>query len=105
MRDYEMMIVFDPDLEEAATEAVTGRVSGLVSQRGGNVVSTEAWGRRRLAYPIGRHRDGTYVLMRFQVDPAAVIDIERMLKLTESVIRHLVVRTEHAEPAPARAAA
>ena len=104
MRDYELMIVFDPNLEDAATEAVTGRISGLVSQRGGNVVSTEAWGRRRLAYPIGRHRDGTYVLMRFQVDPAAVVDVERMLKLSEAVIRHLVVRNEQTEPAPARAA-
>ena len=104
MRDYELMIVFDPNLEEAATEAVTGRVSTLVTQRGGNVASTEAWGRRRLAYPIGRHRDGTYVLMRFQVDPAAVIDVERMLKLSEAVIRHLAIRAETAEPAPARAA-
>ena len=104
MRDYELMIVFDPDLEDAAVEAMTGRVSSLVSQRGGTVNTNEAWGRRRLAYPIGRHRDGIYWLMRFDVEPAAVADIERMLKLSEAVIRHLVVRQEQTEPAAARAA-
>lgn len=104
MRDYELMVVLDPNLEETGIEALTSRIGNLVAQRGGSVESVESgppWGRRRLAYPIGRYRDGFYIFSRLRLPPNVATDIERTLKLTESVIRHLLVRVE--EPAPARA--
>jgi small subunit ribosomal protein S6 len=101
VRDYELMIVLDPNLDEEALEAATNRVQSVVSQRGGTVNGVESWGRRRLAYPIGRHRDGTYVLLRFQARPEATAEVERALKLMESVVRYLVVRVEEKEPAAA----
>jgi small subunit ribosomal protein S6 len=111
VRDYELMIVLDPNLDEAAIEAMNTRIQGLVTQRGGTVDNVDTWGRKRLAYPIGRFRDGFYILNRLQLPPTAATEIERALKLTESVIRHLLVRSEGlsvpatAAPAPVAAAA
>lgn len=102
MRDYELMVVLDPDLEDTAVEALTARLANQITQRGGTVDHVDSWGRRRLAYPIGRHRDGIYVLLRLRLPANVAVDIERSLKLTESVIRHLLVRIE---PAPAAAPA
>ena len=106
MRDYELMVVLDPKLDEAGVEALTTRIGNLVSQRGGTVAGIEnaaPWGRRRLAYPIGRYRDGFYILSRLRLPPTAAAEIERALKLTESVVRHLLVRADELAPAPARA--
>jgi small subunit ribosomal protein S6 len=108
VRDYELMVVFDPNIDEAAMDAVNQRVAAIVGQRGGGVDSVEPWGRRRLAYPIARHRDGVYVLTHFHADAGTAAELERVLKLSESVIRHLLVRREasaSAAPAPAPAAA
>jgi small subunit ribosomal protein S6 len=101
VRDYELMVVLDPNLDEAAIEALNTRIQTLVTQRGGTVENVDAWGRRRLAYPIGRFRDGVYILSRLQLPPTAASEIERALKLTESVIRHLLVRSEGLASAPA----
>jgi small subunit ribosomal protein S6 len=103
VRDYELMVVLDPNLDEAAVEAMTTRVSSLITQRGGTVDNVDQWGRRRLAYPIGRYRDGVYILTRLRLNPGLSSEIERALKLTESVIRHLLVRVDELAPAPARA--
>ena len=105
MRDYELMVVLDPNLDDAAVEALNTRIQGMVTQRGGSLESVDIWGRRRLAYPIGRYRDGVYILSRFQLPPNAAAEIERALKLTESVIRHLLVRAEGLAPTAAAVAA
>jgi small subunit ribosomal protein S6 len=98
------MIVLDPNLDEASVEALTNRISNQVTQRGGTVegIDRTTWGRRRLAYPIGRYRDGLYVLLRLRLSANVAAEIKRSLHLTESVIRHLLVR---AEPSAAPAAA
>jgi small subunit ribosomal protein S6 len=105
VRDYELMVVLDPNLDETALEAMNTRIQSLITQRGGTSENVDGWGRRRLAYPIGRFRDGIYVLSRLQLPPNAAVEIERALKLNESVIRHLLVRAEGLQPAPAAAAA
>ncbi len=105
------MVVLDPTLDEAAIEALNTRIQGMITQRGGSMDNVESWGRKRLAYPIGRYRDGVYILSRFKMPPNAAAEIERALKLTESVIRHLLVRAEDlaatsaAQPTPAAAGA
>jgi small subunit ribosomal protein S6 len=105
VRDYELMVVLDPNLDEPAIEAMSARIQTLVTQRGGTVDNIDTWGRKRLAYPIGRLRDGFYILHRLQLPPTAATEIERALKLTESVIRHLLVRSEGlSAPAPTAAA-
>jgi small subunit ribosomal protein S6 len=97
------MVVLDPNLDETAVEALNTRIQTLVTQRGGTVESVDSWGRKRLAYPIGRLRDGVYILTRLQLPPNAPGEIERALKLNETVIRHLLVRTEGLTPAAAAA--
>ena len=67
MRDYELMVVLDPNLDESAIEAMNTRIQTLVTQRGGTVENVDTWGRKRLAYPIGRFRDGFYILSRVPV--------------------------------------
>ena len=104
MRDYELMVVLDPNLDEAAIDALNARIQTMSTQRGGTIENVDVWGRRRLAYPIGRYRDGVYILYRMQLPPTAAVEIERALKLTESVIRHLLVRAEGLAPAAAAAA-
>jgi len=99
------MVVLDPNLDDAAIEALNTRIQNMITQRGGTIDNVESWGRKRLAYPIGRFRDGVYILSRFQLPPNAATEIERALKLTESVIRHLLVRAEGLAPAPAAAVA
>src|SRR3989442_7713306 len=100
------MVVLDPNLDETAIEAMNTRIQSLVTQRGGTVENVDNWGRKRLAYPIGRFRDGVYILSRLQLPPTAAVEIERALKLTESVIRHLLVRADGmTAPQPAAAAA
>src|SRR5437588_3325855 len=88
------MVVLDPNLDEAAIDTLNTRVQTLVTQRGGTVENVDTWGRKRLAYPIGRFRDGFYILSRLQLPPTAAVEIERALKLNESVIRHLLVRSD-----------
>ena len=105
MRDYELMVVLDPNLDDTAIEALNTRIQNMVTQRGGNIDNVDMWGRRRLAYPVGRYRDGVYILSRFQMPPNAAAEIERALKLTESVIRHLLVRAEGLAPLAAAPAA
>jgi small subunit ribosomal protein S6 len=100
VRDYELMVVLDPNLDEAALEALNTRIQSMVTQRGGTVEQVDTWGRRRLAYPIGRFRDGFYILSRVQMPTTAAAEIERALKLTESVIRHLLVRADGLGPLP-----
>src|SRR6202165_1336928 len=97
------MIVLDPNLDEAAIDAINTGIQALVTQRGGTVDNVDTWGRKRLAYPIGRFRDGFYILNRLQLPPTAATEIERALKLTESVIRHLLVRSEGLSAAAAAA--
>jgi small subunit ribosomal protein S6 len=93
------MVVLDPNLDDAAIEALNTRIQNMATQRGGTIEGTDSWGRRRLAYPVGRYRDGVYVVTRLKLPPNAAAEIERALKLTESVIRHLLVRADGLAPA------
>ena len=92
MRDYELMVVLSPELDEDAVEAATERVGTQVTGRGGEVVDVQKWGRRRLAYPIEKHRDGFYSVHKLKLAPDSTDALERSLVLNESVLRHLLVR-------------
>lgn len=94
MRSYEAMLVLRPDLDEEATAALLARVQELITKNGGQVESVDSWGRRRLAYEIDGQREGIYVLVNFQAEPGVSAELERVLRLTEEVMRHLVVRDE-----------
>ncbi len=72
--------------------AAIERLSQSVTNRGGEVVEVNPWGRRKLAYPIQRHIEGNYVLTKIKLDPARTVELESGLKMSEEVLRHLLVR-------------
>ncbi len=92
MRPYEVMIIFDPALEESVLQAQLDRYSEIVQSRGATVGRVERWGRRRLAYELAHHRDGYYVVMEATAEPPAMAELERSLFLADEVLRHKVIR-------------
>ncbi|MFQ5410184.1 MAG: 30S ribosomal protein S6 [Anaerolineales bacterium] len=101
LRHYEIAVIFQPELEEAALAAQTERVEELISANGGSIVRTDRWGKRRLAYEIRKKREGYYVFWYAALPAAAPREIERNLRLSEDVLRFMLTRLEHAPEAPA----
>jgi small subunit ribosomal protein S6 len=94
MKDYELGIIFHPSLEQADVQPAIDKVSRYVQAGGGNVASVNVWGRRPLVYPIQRQQEGTYVFVQAQLESRAISELERSLKLDESIIRYLLVHKE-----------
>jgi small subunit ribosomal protein S6 len=103
MRPYEVMIIFDPTLEEDVVRAEVERATELIRTKGGNPGRVERWGKRRLSYEIRRQREGAYVVLEAQAEPSVMSDLDRALTLTDGVLRHKVVRMpDKATGKPAR---
>lgn len=100
IRDYEIVYILDPTLPEEEVNGLKERFSQLAQGQGAEVVKVAQWERRRLAYPIKQKREGIYVIMNLRAEPAAAQEVARQLKLSEPVLRHLVVRQEAPPPAP-----
>jgi small subunit ribosomal protein S6 len=100
-RQYEAVYVFDSTLEDAAISEKLNRFHGLLGNPGD--LQTNHWGRRQLAYPIGRRESGYYVVARFGAETTALPEYERAIKLDDGVLRHLVVMNEGAQPVPVTA--
>lgn len=94
MRRYELMLVLRPDLPDDKTQAVIDRHTRVIAGSGGQIVKVAPWGRRRLAYPIERYREGSYHIVLFDAPAEAIAELERGLLITEEVLRHLVTRVE-----------
>ncbi len=90
MRKYELVCLIQPDLDEAAFNGVLERVKGWVAESGGNVDKVDIWGKRRLAYPIRKHRESNYVLFNVSLDSNATVGLEQNLRYTETVMRHML---------------
>jgi small subunit ribosomal protein S6 len=101
MRRYELMLVLRPDLAEDRVQATLDRVTRSISAAEAQLVKVSPWGRRRLAYPIGQFREGSYYIVLFDAPSPAVDEIERGLRITEELLRHLITRVER--PAARRA--
>ena len=93
-RDYELGLIINPEVSEEETRAILDRVEQIVTNSGGQVIKVNQWGRRRLAYPIERHRDGFYVFIDMILTSETVIELERTLKVSETVLRHMVKRRD-----------
>jgi small subunit ribosomal protein S6 len=94
MRRYELMLVLRPDVADDRSQAVIDRTTRQIVASGGQIVKVAPWGRRRLAYAIDRHREGSYHIVLFDAPGEAVSELERGLLITEEVLRHLVTRVE-----------
>ena len=100
MRRYELMLVIAPDVADDRSQALVDRTTRQIVTAGGQIVKVAPWGRRRLAYSIDRHREGSYQIILFEAPADAIVELEHTLLITEEVLRHLIVRQER----PAKAA-
>lgn len=101
-REYEAVYIFDSALEDAAITDRLGRHHGMLGLA--EEPKLDVWGRRQLAYKIGRHENGYYVVARFAADTAALPEFERALKLDDGVVRYLITLNEHELGVPAERA-
>ncbi|TMC83835.1 MAG: 30S ribosomal protein S6 [Chloroflexi bacterium] len=102
MRDYEVLYIVRADLDDDKVQDAVKRVNTLIERSGGTIERTNLWGKRKLAYEVKHQKEGAYVLQDFQLEPNRVPELESSLKITEEVLRHLVVRKpEKAAPVTA----
>jgi small subunit ribosomal protein S6 len=93
VRNYELMVILDPELEERTIAPSLDRFLSVVTKSGGTV-KTEIWGRRRLAYEIKKQIEGVYAIVTIESEPAAVAELDRQYNLNESVLRTKLMRPE-----------
>lgn len=90
MRKYEVMYIIRPDIEQEAVQAAVEKFQSIISNGGGEITKHDVMGKRRLAYEIKKFRDGHYVLVNFNAEPAVVSEMERIMKISDEVIRYLI---------------
>jgi small subunit ribosomal protein S6 len=91
-QDYELVYIIQPELEEEAVEGRIEGVSQFISSNNGEVSEVEKWGKKRLAYPIRHFLEGSYVLTRFTLSPTRCKELEANLKISEDILRHLLIK-------------
>lgn len=94
MKKYELVYVLQPNLEEEAKNVVLNKVKDIIESRNGQVDKIDTWGNKKLAYEIKKFTEGYYVLAHFTSDIDAPKEIDRNLKINETVIRHMIVNIE-----------
>ena len=92
MRAYELMIIFDADVEDTSVNEHLANVGRLIEAGGGTVVKTDRWGRRRFAYEINHKWEGIYVVLEIVTEASNLDDLERMLRIADEVVRHKLIR-------------
>jgi small subunit ribosomal protein S6 len=88
------MYILEPTLDEDATKTLIGQIEDFMGKQGASIEATDPWGKRRLAYRIGRHQEGYYVLSRLQAEAKTVSELERRLRVTDGVLRFMTVRVD-----------
>ena len=94
MRNYELAFIIDPNTDAEGVTGVVEGVSEFIETASGKVTSVDVWGRKKLAYPIKRHKEGTYVVIEATMEPAGVMEFERNMKLAEKIIRYMLIAKE-----------
>ena len=92
MRDYELVTIISPDIDEDGVSKIIEKVSQYISNRGGVVDRTDKWGRKKLAYPIGKFLEADYVLTHFKLEPNEIKEIETEIAALGDILRYLVVK-------------
>lgn len=95
MREYEAIFILAPTLDEEQTQTIIDSLSEAAVERGAKVANVDRWGRRRLAFPVKKHKDGQFVIFTLQADSNdAVRELERRVKVSDSIIRFLTIRVD-----------
>ncbi len=94
MRDYELVAMINPEVDEEGVSKIIDKVTQSISSRGGTVEETKQWGKRKLAYPIEKFREADYVLTRFKLGPESVRELEAEVGASRDILRYLVVKVD-----------
>ncbi len=94
MRNYEMVFILNPDLDEEKLSAAVEKVSNLINNNGGEVAKLDNWGKKRLAYEIKDLHEGFYYLVEFKGTPETAKELDRVLKISEEVLRFMIIRKD-----------
>jgi len=92
LKDYELVYIVSPDIADEALESKVNGINQFITTRDGVVDGVEKWGKKRLAYPVRHCLEGNYVLTRFKISPARCKELEANLKISEEILRHLLVK-------------
>ena len=92
--DYELVIIIHPEVADDAVEPITNTLTQVITGKGGTITELNRWGRKRLAYPIKHLMEGNYVLIKFKLDPSANRELETTLKISEKIIRYLLIKVD-----------
>lgn len=95
MRKYETIFVAHPSLDEEAVKALIEKFKGVIENGGGTVENVDFWGKRRLAYEINKVNEGFYTLINFTADAELPKELDRVFRITDGVIRHIIVKEEN----------
>jgi small subunit ribosomal protein S6 len=94
MRNYETLFIIDPNLDVEGIKNLVEKFKGLIETNGGEITNLDEWGKRRLAYKVENLTEGYYVLINFEGEPAVAQDLERVFKITDGIVRYLIIRNE-----------
>ena len=94
MRKYETIFIAHPSLDEEGVNGLIEKFKGVITNGGGTVANVDLWGKRRLAYEISKVNEGTYVLINFQSESVLPKELDRIYRITDGVLRHIIVVLE-----------
>ncbi|MBU3091145.1 30S ribosomal protein S6 [Clostridium sp. CM028] len=94
MRKYETIFILHPSLDEEAVKANVEKFKGVIENNGGEIENVDAWGKRKLAYEIQKVGEGHYTLINFNAKPELPKELDRVFRITDSVIRHIIINPE-----------
>ncbi len=94
MRKYELIYVVAPDIDEEGQAALQSKLTDIIDKDKGQVDEIKEWGKQRLAYEIDDHREGFYIEIHFSGDGDVVAELDRVIKITDGILRHIIVRRE-----------
>lgn len=94
MRNYELMYIIKPELDEEKLTGVVEKFTNLINGNGGEVVTTDKWGKRRLAYEIKDYREGVYILVNFKGEAGTAQELDRVMKITDDILRFMIINKE-----------
>lgn len=97
MKAYELLFFVNPSISDEVRAGVMKRIDSTIVDNGGVIDSVEDWGKRKLAYAIDKLTEGDYTLINFQMDPASIAELDRVLRITDAVVRHMIVRRDDQE--------
>jgi small subunit ribosomal protein S6 len=92
LRDYELAFIVSPEVADESLENAISGISQFIADKGGTISDVEHWGKRKLAYPLRQFLEGNYILARFKINPARCKELEANLKISEDILRHLLIK-------------